>query len=108
MREGLTPRAVDQAPDPSFDSQTKSKLVSERGEGIVDSVVPTGSASFLEENPDIGRQITEKRCSPRAHAMPRARPRDVSARRARMSSLPIKLADCQEKDPALSEIYIVG
>jgi DNA gyrase subunit B len=108
VREGLTCVLSIKHPDPSFDSQTKSKLVSSEVKGIVENIVADKLGQFFEENPATAKKIIEK-------AVVAAKAREA-ARKARevirkgtldVTSLSGKLADCQSKDPEKSEIYIV-
>ena len=109
VREGLTAVISIKLPNPQFEGQTKAKLGNSDVKGIVETVVNEKLAEFFEEHPPIGRKVAEK-------AINAARARDA-ARKAKeltrrknaldVSSLPGKLADCAEADPALSEIFIV-
>jgi DNA gyrase subunit B len=108
VREGLTCVLSVKHPDPSFDSQTKSKLVSSEVKGIVETAVSEKLNQFFEENPDSARAIIEK-------AVVAAKAREA-ARKARevirkstldVASLSGKLANCQTKDPTRAELYIV-
>ena len=108
-REGLSAVVSVKLLDPEFEGQTKAKLGNQEVRGQVDSAVSEGLEYYLEENPIIAKRIIEK-CLTSQKAREAARKaRDMVLRKNAMDggSLPGKLADCQEKDPSLSEIYLV-
>ena len=108
IREGLTAVISVKHPDPSFDSQTKSKLVSSEVKGIVENVVGERLGRFFEENPQTARKIMEKAVIA-AKAREAARKAREVVRKGQMdfTSLSGKLADCQTRDPQQAELYIV-
>ncbi len=108
-REGLTAIVSVKVPDPQFESQTKVKLMNPEVQTYVAQVVNEHFAIFLEENPSAGRAIVAK-CLTSARARDAARKaRDLVIRKSALESLtlPGKLADCSERDPVRSELYIV-
>ncbi|RZN49986.1 DNA topoisomerase (ATP-hydrolyzing) subunit B [archaeon] len=108
-REGLTCVINVQIPDPQFEGQTKMKLGNSNVRGIVESMVTQSLGEFLEENPSIARKIIEK-ASVASQAREAARKARELTRRKNVlesSALPGKLADCSNKDPSKSEVFIV-
>jgi DNA gyrase subunit B len=109
VREGLTAVISVKLTDPQFEGQTKAKLGNAEVKGQVQAVLSEALVQYLEENPADGRRIIEK-CLTAARARDAARKaRDLVIRKGALDglALPGKLADCQERDPARSEIYIV-
>jgi DNA gyrase subunit B len=108
VREGLTVVLAIKHPNPGFESQTKVKLVTPEVEGIVSSITYEGLMTFFDQNPQVAKKVVEKGLMA-ARAREAARKARETVRKSALTGggLPGKLADCSERDPDLTELYIV-
>ena len=109
IREGLVAIISIKIPEPQFEGQTKQKLGNSEARGAVDSVVSEQLTYFLEQNPNVAKTICEKAILAQRAREAARKARDLTRRKSALDgmSLPGKLADCSDKDPANCEIYIV-